>query len=83
MLADLAPAEADVVIERVLHRVLAALSEPIDVGAGVPFVVHASIGVSRFPQDSSDAETLMRHADAAMYRAKRAAPGGYRLYVED
>jgi GGDEF domain-containing protein len=25
----------------------------------------------------------MRHADAAMYRAKRAAPGGYRLYVED
>jgi diguanylate cyclase (GGDEF)-like protein/PAS domain S-box-containing protein len=83
MLADLAPSEADVVIQRVLKRVLAALSEPIDVGAGVPFVVHGSIGVSRLPQDAPDAETLMRHADAAMYRAKRAAPGGYRLYVED
>jgi diguanylate cyclase (GGDEF)-like protein/PAS domain S-box-containing protein len=83
MLADLAVGDGDVVVERVLSRVLAALSEPIDVGAGTPFVVHGSIGVSRFPQDAGDAETLMRHADAAMYRAKRSGPGGYRFYLDD
>ena len=79
MLADLGPDEVGAIVERVLDRMLSALAEPFEVG-GDPFVVNGSIGVSRFPQDSSDAETLMRHADAAMYQAKRSGPGGFRVF---
>ena len=43
--------------------------------AGLPLVVEASIGVARAPQDGSDAETLLQHADVAMYVAKQAGSG--------
>lgn len=46
------------------------LREPIDV-AGIGIEVGVSIGIARYPQDASDAQSLLRHADAAMYVAKR------------
>ncbi|MGQ0501748.1 MAG: sensor domain-containing protein [Panacagrimonas sp.] len=39
-----------------------------------------SVGVALFPLDESDAEGLLRHADAAMYQAKQAGPGQFRVY---
>jgi diguanylate cyclase (GGDEF)-like protein/PAS domain S-box-containing protein len=81
LLADLAPHEAETVIVGVLERVIAALEEPIDL-AGTPFRAHASIGVSRFPDDARDAESLLRNADTAMYRSKRVGPGGYRFFAD-
>jgi GGDEF domain-containing protein len=35
--------------------------------------VGASIGRAIWPEDAAEVEALMRHADASMYRAKRAA----------
>ncbi len=81
LLADLDPEVASDVIARVLDRIVAALDEPVDL-AGTSFRSHGSIGVSRYPEDSHDAETLLRHADAAMYEAKRSDPGGYRYFAE-
>ncbi|MGF6597619.1 diguanylate cyclase (GGDEF)-like protein [Paraburkholderia sp. GAS448] len=49
--------------------VLAAMAKPALVG-GHELVVSASVGVSVFPMDGSDAETLIRCADMAMYAAK-------------
>ncbi len=46
------------------------LRAPIDV-AGICIEVGVSIGIARFPQDASEAQTLLRHADVAMYVAKR------------
>jgi diguanylate cyclase (GGDEF)-like protein/PAS domain S-box-containing protein len=46
------------------------LRAPIDV-AGISIEVGVSIGIARFPQDASEAGTLLRHADVAMYVAKR------------
>jgi diguanylate cyclase (GGDEF)-like protein/PAS domain S-box-containing protein len=46
------------------------LRAPIDV-AGISIEVGVNIGIARFPQDASDAQTLLRHADVAMYVAKR------------
>ncbi|WP_268800431.1 diguanylate cyclase domain-containing protein [Pseudomonas huanghezhanensis] len=39
--------------------------------------IHASMGVSLFPQDGSDIETLIQHADNAMYKAKSAGRNRY------
>ena len=47
-----------------------SLRAPIDV-AGISIEIGVSIGIARFPQDASDAQTLLRHADVAMYVAKR------------
>jgi diguanylate cyclase (GGDEF)-like protein/PAS domain S-box-containing protein len=80
LLADLDPDEAPGVVALVLDRIVASLEEPVDLD-GTAFRAHGSIGVSRFPDDSHDAETLLRHADAAMYEAKRTRPGSYRYYA--
>jgi diguanylate cyclase (GGDEF)-like protein/PAS domain S-box-containing protein len=79
LLADLQPAEADRVIRKVLYRLMAALDEPIALPDG-SFQVHGSVGVSRFPEDAPDEETLLQHADTAMYEAKRSSRGGFRFF---
>jgi diguanylate cyclase (GGDEF)-like protein/PAS domain S-box-containing protein len=46
------------------------LRAPIDV-AGISMEIGVSIGIARYPHDASDAQALLRHADVAMYVAKR------------
>jgi GGDEF domain-containing protein len=41
------------------------------------------MGISLFPQDAYDAETLLKNADIAMYRAKRSVPGRHAFYTAD
>jgi diguanylate cyclase (GGDEF)-like protein len=53
----------------IARTILTALEQPI-VAAGRDLVVSASIGICRFPDDGEDLDTLMRHADLAMYAAK-------------
>jgi diguanylate cyclase (GGDEF)-like protein/PAS domain S-box-containing protein len=68
--------------EPIVERVLATISEPSDLGEGHCAVVSACIGVAVFPYDGPNAETLLRHADEALYAAKRAGHGQVRLYEE-
>ena len=56
--------------ERTAERLLQAVREPIVV-SGHTVQVGASIGIALYPQDGSDAETLLRYADQAMYQAKQ------------
>ena len=44
--------------------------------------VSVSIGISMFPDDGRDAETLIRNADAAMYHAKQTGRAGYQFFTE-
>ncbi|MGZ7039014.1 MAG: putative bifunctional diguanylate cyclase/phosphodiesterase [Thermoanaerobaculia bacterium] len=44
-------------------------------------VVSASIGVSMYPNDGADAETLLKNADAAMYRVKQRGGDNFELYT--
>ena len=53
----------------VARRILAAIPEPIDL-AGHPVSLSASIGIAIYPVDGEDVETLVKHADVAMYAAK-------------
>lgn len=58
-----------------LERLLRGLAEPCVLDER-RFTLHASIGVALAPQDGGDVDTLMNHADIAMYAAKHA--GGHR-----
>ena len=62
--------ETTEVISSTSQMLADCLRAPIDV-AGISIEIGVSIGIARFPQDASDAQTLLRHADVAMYVAKR------------
>ncbi|MEN6356216.1 MAG: EAL domain-containing protein [Armatimonadota bacterium] len=66
---------------KIANKVLAALASPFAI-EGRELFVTASIGISFFPSDGSDAETLVRNADTAMYRAKEQGRNNYHLYTE-
>jgi diguanylate cyclase (GGDEF)-like protein/PAS domain S-box-containing protein len=73
---------AMVIPEAVADRIHQALREPFDLN-GRRFHVSGSIGISLFPRDGLDANTLLKHADVAMYQAKKSTPGGHVLYAAD
>jgi diguanylate cyclase (GGDEF)-like protein len=58
--------------EVVAKKIRRTLRTPFVV-SGIEIFVSASIGVSLYPDDAGDSETLLKHADAAMYRAKTPA----------
>jgi diguanylate cyclase (GGDEF)-like protein/PAS domain S-box-containing protein len=64
---------------RVAGRILAALEAPIRLNGPEVFTT-ASIGISLYPQDGDDPETLLKHADAAMYQAKASGRNNYHFY---
>ncbi len=56
-------------IFRSMRRIIAKVGEPI-VAAGRELKITCSAGISLYPQDGPDVQTLLKYADAAMYRAK-------------
>ena len=65
--------------ERALQRILEALAAPFVVGATTA-MISASVGATFFPNDGADPDTLIRHADQAMYLAKQAGRNRYHLF---
>ncbi|MGY6553637.1 MAG: EAL domain-containing protein [Wenzhouxiangella sp.] len=66
-------------LERRLDALLSRLAEPMRFDH-LSLQVEASIGVTMYPEDSSDPDILLRHADQAMYRAKAQGRNGFRLF---
>jgi diguanylate cyclase (GGDEF)-like protein/PAS domain S-box-containing protein len=72
-------------IEDVAHiaeKLLNTLARPYKIDQR-EFYVTASIGISVFPDDAADAQSLMKNADAAMYRAKDLGRNNYQFYSKD
>jgi diguanylate cyclase (GGDEF)-like protein len=67
-------------VSRVAQRIINSLSEPFVLSGGSNHLVHASIGISMFPQDGDKGETLLKHADIAMYAAKANGKGHYQFF---
>ncbi len=66
------PADAGVVAQKIIDT----LSKPFVV-KGHECAIGASIGISLYPNDGDDVETLLSKADTAMYRVKESGMGGY------
>lgn len=71
---------ADVVL--IANKILTALAVPWMVGSK-EVQVGASIGISVYPDDGDNADTLIHRADTAMYRAKRQGLGGFVFYGDE
>ncbi len=61
------------------QKLLTTLEEPFLID-GNELHMGASIGISVYPDDGNDTETLLRYADLAMYRAKQARQSGFMFY---
>lgn len=66
----------------VAQKILNAIAQPFHV-EGHELRVSCSIGISFYPNDGDDAETLMKNADTAMYRAKDSGRSNYQFYFSD
>ena len=71
-------------------RDLADIADKLLIAAALPFEIRgqecqlsASIGIATFPTDGQDAQTLMKNADIAMYRAKNKGKDNYQFYAAE
>jgi diguanylate cyclase (GGDEF)-like protein/PAS domain S-box-containing protein len=79
VLTDLAQADDAALVAQ---KILDGLLRPFDLGGNEAYVT-ASIGISVFPADGADAETLLKNADMAMYRAKELTRNAYCFFTAE
>jgi diguanylate cyclase (GGDEF)-like protein/PAS domain S-box-containing protein len=65
----------------VAQRILDLFNEPFEVESHEIFIT-TSIGISVYPDDGDTVDTLLKHADTAMYHAKEQAKNNYQFYKE-
>lgn len=66
----------------VLERMLSDISQPWTIAQG-DFNVTCSIGVALYPDDGENADTLLKHADSAMYRAKEKGRNNFQFFTAE
>lgn len=64
----------------VAQKILVAMKPDFEL-EGHTLHVSSSLGIAVYPNDGDDAETLLKNADAALYRAKDSGRNGYQLYT--
>ncbi|MES2756645.1 MAG: EAL domain-containing protein [Pseudomonadota bacterium] len=73
------PYEGDPQVAAIAARIVAAFTNPFSVADDAQ-AIGASVGISIFPRDGSDAETLIKHSDMAMYAGKSEGKGQFRFF---
>jgi len=69
-------------ITHVIQSIVESLSKNIEL-EGQEIYTTCSIGISIYPKDGDDSDTLLKHADAAMYHAKRLGRNHYQFYADE
>jgi diguanylate cyclase (GGDEF)-like protein/PAS domain S-box-containing protein len=69
-------------LSNLAEDILNGLSQPLKIGEHEVFVT-GSIGISMFPNDGTDAITLLKNADMAMYRAKVAGKNNFQFFAAE
>jgi diguanylate cyclase (GGDEF)-like protein len=65
-----------------LQRIMAVIAEPVLL-EGRPYSLTCSVGVAVYPGDGTTPETLIEHADIAMYRAKESGRGNFQFFTQE
>jgi EAL domain-containing protein (putative c-di-GMP-specific phosphodiesterase class I) len=65
-------------VTSVARKILETVAQPMAVD-GNEFNITTSIGIAFYPQDGGDADSLLKNADSALYRAKEAGRNSYQL----
>ena len=68
--------------ERICARLITAMSQPFELGVASA-VSTVSIGLALYPSDGDNAESLLRNADAALYRSKAEGRNTYRFFAPE
>lgn len=71
------------VVERISRNILAAISMPVLLNDKSETFTSGSIGIALFPHDGVDVETLMKHADTAMYQSKKMGRNNFMFYKQE
>lgn len=66
---------------RIAEKLVRAMDAPLTLDDGSELHITASIGISFYPDDATEAEKLVKHADVAMYNAKGMGRNNYQTYV--
>jgi hypothetical protein len=64
----------------IVNRLIAKLSQSYHFMSNLSITISVSIGISIFPADGVDANIIIKHAGAAMYKAKRDGKNGFCFY---
>jgi diguanylate cyclase (GGDEF)-like protein len=67
-------------VARVSRLIIKAMQEPFEVDGQGQHLVEASVGIAVFPRDGADSDTLLKHADLALYAAKAEGKGRFSFY---
>lgn len=71
------PKDARIIAEHIITRI----SESFKINLHEIFIT-PSVGIALYPSDGTNTESLLKHADAAMYQAKKSGRGSYKFYEE-
>ncbi|MCW5625541.1 MAG: diguanylate cyclase [Burkholderiales bacterium] len=78
----LSPIERAEAAAKVARRILQSLAEPVRLESGTEVSSSVSIGISLYPTDGEDSDTLLKRADFAMYHAKENGRNNLRFFDE-
>ena len=68
-------------VMRIADKVVRVMEAPLTLAGGLELHITASLGLSFYPDDATNAERLLKHADVAMYTAKGMGRNNYQAYV--
>ncbi|WDF48909.1 EAL domain-containing protein [Paenibacillus sp. KACC 21273] len=81
IMIELAPGEGEQLAIDIANQIIHAFEQQVVI-VGKYYRVSCSIGISISPDDGEDSETLLRHADTAMYVAKRSGRNQYHIFTK-
>ncbi len=70
------------IASKIAEKILTALADPVELASQEVFI-SSSIGITLFPDDGSNVNDLLKHADVAMYKAKDKGRNNYQFYTPE
>ncbi len=68
-------------VQQTAHDITEALAQPFDLGDGDRCFISASVGIALYPDNAEDLNTLVKHADQAMYSAKAEGRNRFHFFL--